>query len=393
MSLLLDRLFAIVAFGHLAVDILNGQRAVLLTYLSGPLGLSNTALSLVSTLYITIGALSQPVFGHLADRWGPRWLVTGGVLWMGIFFSLALFVPGYWALAFLVVASLGSGAFHPAGTMEANLRGRERFSGRETTAMAYFFLFGQLGGFFGPLIGGPLLGLFGTVGLTVTAVPTLVVGIDAANRLPSKSGRLSLPRRRFPIGRLLRGVLSAGMIAFGLMVAFQSWAQQNMFTFVPKYLSDLGQPPGIYGLVSALFMAGVAFGNLAGGHLADHFGRRRVAVWTLLGASMPFFAIPYVEGLAWLYLLIPLSGLLTGATHSIIVVLAQRKLPGSLALASGLVLGFMFTSGALGTLLTGYLADLRGLQVVFNLSGILVLMAAGLALTIKEGPALTSDSQ
>jgi FSR family fosmidomycin resistance protein-like MFS transporter len=180
------------------------------------------------------------------------------------------------------------------------------------------------------------------------------------------------------------------MIAFGLMTAFQSWAQQNMFTFVPKYLSDLEQPPGVYGLASALFMAGVAFGNLAGGHLADRFGRRKVAVWTLLGASVPFLTISHVESLVWLYLLIPLSGLLTGATHSIIVVLAQRKLPGSLALASGLVLGFMFTSGALGTLLTGYLADLRGLPVVFTLSGILVLLAAGLALTIKERPDFTS---
>lgn len=393
MSLLLDRLFAIVAFGHLAVDILNGQRAVLLTYLSSPLGLSNTALSLVSTVYITVGALSQPIFGHLADRWGPRWLVAGGVIWMGVFFCLALLVPGYWGLAFLVMASLGSGAFHPAGTMEANLRGQERFSGKETTATAYFFLFGQLGGFFGPLIGGSLLGLFGTIGLTITAAPTLVVGIDAAKRLPSKSGRLPLPGAGFPIDRLLRGGLNAGLIAFGLMTAFQSWAQQNMFTFVPKYLSDLGQPPGVYGLVSALFMAGVAFGNLAGGYLADRIGRRRVAVWTLLAASVPLLAIPYVANLIWLYLLIPLSGLLTGATHSIIVVMAQRKLPGSLALASGLVLGFMFTSGALGTLLTGYLADLRGLPVVFTLSGILVLLAAGLALTIKERPAFTSDSQ
>jgi FSR family fosmidomycin resistance protein-like MFS transporter len=130
-----------------------------------------------------------------------------------------------------------------------------------------------------------------------------------------------------------------------------------------------------------------------GGNLADRYGRRQVAVSTLLAASVPMMAIPYVESMAWIYLLVPLSGLLTGATHSIIVVLGQRKLPGSLALASGLVLGFMFTSGALGTLLTGFLADLLGLQVVFTLSGVLVLLAAGLALTIKERPALTSDSQ
>jgi FSR family fosmidomycin resistance protein-like MFS transporter len=186
----------------------------------------------------------------------------------------------------------------------------------------------------------------------------------------------------------LRAGLSTSILAFGMMTAFQSWAQQNMITFVPKYLSDLGQSPGVYGLVSALFMAGVAFGNLAGGSLADRYGKRRVAIWTLLAASAPLLAIPYVSKLAWLFLLIPLSGLLTGATHSIIVVLAQRQMPSGIALASGLVLGFMFTSGALGTWFSGYLADLRGLPVVFTLSGVLVLLAAGLAFTIQDQPML-----
>lgn len=387
MSLLLDAFFAIVALGHLAVDILNGQRAVLLTYLSGTLGLSNTALSLVSTVYIAVGALSQPIFGHLADRWGPRWLVAGGTLWMGAFFSLALFAPGYWSLALLVIASLGSGAFHPAGTMQANLRGRERYNGRETTATAYFFLFGQMGGFFGPLIGGPLLGLYGPPGLIALVAPAVVVGVSAAYRLPAHSAPGQSSVGRLPIKRLLRAAMSTSILAFGLMTAFQSWAQQNMITFVPKYLSDLGQPPGVYGLVSALFMAGVAFGNLAGGNLADRYGKRRVAIVTLLAASVPLLAIPLVSNLAWLYVLVPLSGILTGATHSIIVVLAQRRMPSGIALASGLVLGFMFTSGALGTLLSGYLADLLGLPVVFTLSGVLVLLAAGLAFTIKEPPA------
>src|SRR4030065_1775088 len=118
MSLLLDTLFATIALGHLAVDVLNGQRAVLLAYLSVPLGLSNPALSLVSTIYVISGAMIQPVFGHLADRIGPRWLVAGGVLWMGFFFSLAVVTPGSLALVLLVLASLGSAAFHPAGTMQ-----------------------------------------------------------------------------------------------------------------------------------------------------------------------------------------------------------------------------------------------------------------------------------
>ncbi len=131
---------------------------MLLAYLSGPLGLSNTSLGLVSTIYILSAALVQPLFGHLADRVGPRWVVAGGVLWMAFFFSLAVIAPGTLALILLVTASLGSGAFHPAGTMQATLRGRSHYAGKETTATAYFFVFGQLGLFFGPMLGGPSAG-------------------------------------------------------------------------------------------------------------------------------------------------------------------------------------------------------------------------------------------
>ena len=384
-ALLGDRLFATVSVAHLAVDVLNGMRAILLTFLSGPLGLSNIALSLVSTVYVSCAAIAQPLFGHLADRLGPRWLVAGGVLWMGAFFSLAVVVPGPLSLVLLVIASLGSGAFHPAGAMEATLRGQERYSGRETTSAAYFFLFGQMGAFFGPLLAGPLLNRYGTWGLLILTVPVLLVGLNAAGQ--DYGSLVSFPKVQQPARQAYRSFprLRVGLVAFASVAAFQSWAQQNMVTFVPKYLSDLGYSPVVYGLVAALFMGGTALGNLFGGYLADRFGKRRVASWTLMAASLPLALIPGTAWIGWLILLVPLSGLLTGAVHSILVVLAQRRLPGGMALASGLILGYMFTSGALGTLLTGYLADLHGLPVVFYLSAALVLAAAGLTRFIPKG--------
>jgi len=99
---------------------------------------------------------------------------------------------------------------------------------------------------------------------------------------------------------------------------------------------------------------------------------------------VPLILIPLVGWSPWLYILIPLAGSFTGATHSIIVVLAQRLIPGGMALASGLILGFMFSSGALGTYLSGYLADSFGLQVVFWLSAGLVLCAALLTRVLAE---------
>jgi FSR family fosmidomycin resistance protein-like MFS transporter len=382
MSLLLDKLFSSVALSHLFVDVLNGQRAVLLAYLSGPLGLTNAALGLVSTIYVVSAALIQPVFGHLADRTGPRWVVAGGVLWMAVFFSLALVTPGPFALALLVMASLGSGAFHPAGAMQATLSGRYHYAGRETTATAYFFVFGQFGHFAGPVMAGPLLERFGTWGLLCLVLPAVPVGINAMMRLPAtRPVFIQATSEGQEKGRKL---LSTALISFILVAALQSWAQQNMTTFVPKHLSDLGHPASVYGLVAALFMGGSAFGNVLGGSLADRFGKRRIAAGALALASAPLFLFPDLGGSLWVYLVVPLAGLLTGAVHSILVVLAQRQIPGGMAFASGLILGFMFSSGALGTLFSGYLADLWGLPLVFHLNGLIALAAAGLALTLEK---------
>jgi FSR family fosmidomycin resistance protein-like MFS transporter len=268
--------------------------------------------------------------------------------------------------------------------MQATLRGRDHLLGRETTAAAYFFVFGQAGFFFGPVLGGPLLDRYGPAGLLGLTALALPVGLNAARQLRhvpgGKAPRHANPSRGNPAGAML----SLGFLSFALLAAFQSWAQQNMITFIPKYLSDLGQTASVYGLAAALFMGGSAVGNIAGGSLADRFGKRRVAASALALASVPLYLVPLAGASTWLYLLVPLAGLLTGATHSIIVVLAQRIIPGGMALASGLILGFMFSSGALGTLFAGYLADAWGLNLVFHLNGVIALAAAGLALTLQR---------
>lgn len=393
MALLLDNLFSSVALGHLIVDVLNGQRAVLLAYLSGPLGMSNATLGLVSTIYIVSAALIQPLFGHMADRIGPRWVVAGGVLWMAVFFSLAVITPGSLALVLLVCASLGSGAFHPAGTMQATLRGRSHYAGKETTATAYFFVFGQLGLFFGPMLGGPLLDRFGPGGLLLLTAPAIPVGLNAARQLNplAQLGKVASSASAM-VGQVVTAeinkpavrVSSYTLVTFAMVAAFQSWSQQNIVTFIPKYLSDLGQPASVYGLIAATFMGGSALGNILGGNLADSFGKRKVAALALLLATGPLYLIPNVGWSPLLFLLIPSAGALTGATHSILVVLAQRYIPGGMALASGLILGFMFTSGALGTLLTGYLADVWGFPAMFHTNAGIALLAAAMALTLQR---------
>ena len=387
MSLLLDAIFNSVAYGHFIVDALNGQRSILLTYWSHQTGMSNTTLALVTTIYIWVASLSQPVFGWLADRFGKsRLLAAGGILWLAAFFSLALTLPVEWAIPCLILASLGSAAFHPVGTMQAALRGKTLLAGRETTSTSWFFFFGQFGYFMGPIVGGPLLQLFGPAGLLVLAAPALIIGLNASWRLKRP---LTAPKeavRESMVHGSSRGAGKWFIVALVIVAALQSWTQQNIGTFLPKYLSDLGQAPAVYGLMAGVFMGGSGIGNVLGGILADRFGRKQVATVALALASIPLFLISLVGWSPWLYLLVPLSGALTGAVHSIIVVLAQRVVRGGMALASGLTLGFMFSAGALGTLLSGPLADKWGFPPVFQMTAGLALIASLAALALREKP-------
>jgi FSR family fosmidomycin resistance protein-like MFS transporter len=359
------------------VDVLNSSRPVLLTYL----GLTETQIALISTIYIWASALTQPFFGWLSDRVGPRWLAAGGVLWMTLFFSGAVFIPGTAGLICLIIAALGSSAFHPVGTVQATLQGRSHMAGRETTATSLFFTAGQLGHFAGPIITGLILARLGLPALVVLPIISIPIGLALAYQL-----RANRPHPRPAQGNdRVRLQASVGFILLLAMVAtLQSWSQANMINFVPKYLKDLGLGAVTYGNMAGLFMGGSALGNVIGGHFGDIYTKRKVAATALLLAAFPIYTMSQVGWSPWLYLLIPLAGACTGAVHSIMVVLAQRMISGGMALASGLILGFIFSAGALGLLLTGPLAEAYGFPTVLIMTTGLVLLASPLAWMLKE---------
>ena len=138
MQLLRDQLFLTVSTTHFAVDLLGSQIAILMAFLSQTMGFSNTEIGLVTGGYAFFSALSQPIFGWLIDRVGPRWIASGGLFWTSGLISIALLIQSKASLPLLVIAGLGSGAFHPAGTMEATRRGKEHFAGRAATAASIF---------------------------------------------------------------------------------------------------------------------------------------------------------------------------------------------------------------------------------------------------------------
>jgi hypothetical protein len=182
MPLLFDSLFSSIALGHLMVDLLNGSRPVLLAYLSEPLGLTNTnwpdfhavcghGLDHPARLRLAV----RPLRAALAGSRGPA--VDDGFLYAG-------HVPAWKRSAGLPGdCQPGIGSAASGGRDAATMRGRTHYAGRETTAASFFFMFGQIGLFLGPIVAGPLLDRFGLYGLLIPAGLCLPIAMNAGWQL------------------------------------------------------------------------------------------------------------------------------------------------------------------------------------------------------------------
>ncbi len=334
-----------------------------------------------------LASLTQPLFGWLADRYKIRWISGLSLLWMVLWLSVTVTVTGSWVIGTLIVAALGSAAFHAAGTERATTRGKRLLFGKAATAASLFFLFGQLGLAVGPAIGGALLERMGTIGVLVLTVVSVPLAINSIYRLYwRKSLAVADPnaihgRKVESSNEYYKDVWV--IIGFCVLVMFRTAPQVASMTFLPKLFYDRGYDPGAYGIVTTVFMGGTAIGGLIGGFMSDRWGRRRIIQLSLLAAVMPMYYYPVAQGLA-VYILVFLAGFFNGGSHAVIVVIAQSLLPNRRALASGLTMGFMFASGALGSYLIGLAADYYSLVSAMQINGLLCLLAAGLSLILRR---------
>ena len=138
------------------------------------LGLSYGQIGTMVLLMTIAGTITQPIFGWLSDRGDPRLIVIASLMWGGSLMGLVGFMPSYgWLVALVVLAALGSAAFHPpaaalSALTEAGNRGR---------AMSLFSVGGNLGAAVSPLLVGLALSV-GGLGATAVLMPlSLLTGL------------------------------------------------------------------------------------------------------------------------------------------------------------------------------------------------------------------------
>ena len=298
-----------------------------------PFNISNAQIGLGSMAYALMGSLSQPFFGVLADRFGGRWLGAIGLLWTAVFYYAATFSQNYFTLiALMTVASLGSGAFHPQGAMNAGAAGGHK----ATTGTSVFFLLGQMGLAIGPMVAGVLLEEIWMDGPRYMAVATLPFVVWMAYGLRKPLVRVQdEPAQARPVEQRPRSPIDAdpalqsnrrwpALVAFAVLVALRASVHQIFYGLLPKYFSDLGFSPREFGFMVGVPSVAIALGSMTGGILGDRYEQPKIVLWSLLAAT-PFswLMLDIVEG--WLFFPLAFAaGFLVGIPHSILVVMAQR---------------------------------------------------------------------
>jgi FSR family fosmidomycin resistance protein-like MFS transporter len=373
-----ERPFLAVSLSHFFVDVLNNGRNLLVALLAVSLGLTNAQVGIALLLYNVGNALSQPLFGWLADRIGARLLVIGGVGWMIVFYAIASLAGDWPALIALTVASIGSGAFHPTGTMVAS-RTSVTYRSRIT---ALFFMAGQMGLFLGPVLAGIVLDAYGRPGyillpiLALTAFASSWHWLVDAPKVPKVEAKpVIVPETAatYP-PHFWRRVIVLSLVIL---------ASSTIITFTPILFTEMAYDQSLIGWLSGLIMMGSAVGGVVGGTLGDRIAGKWVILLGLIGSILPYyFFVP--ASVLWQAGLLLLAGFFGGMPHTILVIMIQSLLPKQQAMASGLALGFMFFSGAVGSYFVGLIADSIGLGVTLQGLALLPLIAVFIAVWLPS---------
>jgi FSR family fosmidomycin resistance protein-like MFS transporter len=313
----------------------------------------------------------------VADRFGTR--LTGAALaWTAVTFALIGFMPTFPLLIMLACASgLGSGAFHPFGALDvrALLPKRSR-----STGMSVYVTAGTVGVALGPLIGIAVFGLFGLHGTGLLVIPGVVTGSyllwrmrRSANPAAAKTV-VGAARRAAPVFAL------AAVI--GVMMS-RSWTVNVFQAFTPTWYREMGYGPAFYGPLATTLVLSSAIGTVGVGSLADRYGRKTLIVATLV-LSIPAVILFAMFPGPWAFGSAVLIGFLAASTAPLMLLMAQQLMASRAGLASGLVMGLGFVTGAIGIPINGAIADAVGLQKSLLSHVILIVITIGIALFLPS---------
>jgi FSR family fosmidomycin resistance protein-like MFS transporter len=348
------------------------------------LGLTLAAAGTLTMLFQLAASVAQIGFGHLADRWRPRVLVTIGPIIAVSLLSLIGLARSQAVLALILIAGgLGGAAFHPPAAALAHRLGGER----RGLAMSVYITGGTLGFALGPLFFAPFAQRFGIEWTPLLAVPGLAVAIFFLRQVPP-----------IPVQSAARGGLRAlkpyakPLSLLYTIVALRTVTSLAFATFVPVMLTRRGLSIGEAGAAVAVYLGASGIGGFFGGPVADRFGPRTVIALSLV-ASSPFLCLaPFLTGVPFVIVL-GIGGLFLQSTLPVNVTFGQSLAPVNVATVSSLMMGFGWGTGGLIVPFVGVAADHIGIERTLAALSLVPIIAAACALPLPSRAPSSSTTQ
>jgi FSR family fosmidomycin resistance protein-like MFS transporter len=356
--------------GHFTVDMYVGVLPVLYPVLTGRFNLDLKTVGLVALAYSGMASLAQPLFGWVADRYGTRYIGLA-LSWTALCFALIGFAPSFPVLlALAAAAGIGSGAYHPLGSLNAAAVIPER---SRNAAMGAYVSGGTFGVACGPLIGAILFHFFGIHGTALMVLPGITIAVWMLFEMRSIALRRTPARGKGQPSADLPPIPIVPMLAvIGVMMS-RSWTMSSLQAFIPTWYKGLGYGPEFYSPLATVIVLASAFGNIGTGGFADRFGRRAVTIGSLvLTIPITLLFVQFIGPPA--FLIGALLGFTAASTGPLMLVMAQQLMAGRAGLASGLILGLGFVTGALGVPITGAIADAHGIATALRLQVVIVFL-------------------
>ncbi len=361
-----------VSFCHLLNDMMQALLPAIYPTLKVEYHLTFAQIGLITLAFQLTASLLQPAVGHFADSRPMPYSLPFGMVFTFVGLLILAVANSYGTILLAaIVVGLGSSVFHPESSRVARMAS----GGRHGLAQAMFQVGGNIGSALGPLTAAFVVLAYGQKSIAWYSLVALLAifilwnvgawykthGLRRLKSAAHHHAHPKLPQREIVIALAI--LLTLIFSKFFYLTSITSY-----YTFYLIHTFHVSVQSAQ--ILLFVFLAAVPIGTLAGGPLGDHFGRKYV-IWFSIMGSLPFtLALPYAN-LFWTVVLSVIVGLVISSAFSAIVVYGQELLQGRVGMVSGLFFGFSFGMAGLGAAILGKLADLTGIGFVYQVCAFL----------------------
>ena len=327
-------------------------------------------------------AVTAPLWGHLADRYGRKPMLVRAAIGMAVMMSLIGLAHN---VVELVVLRLVAGLIGGYAAASIVMIGTQAPRERSGWALGVLSTGGLTGSLVGPLVGGFLptwVGIRGSffIGgalIAIAAAATiLLVREDFDRESDAKPQVAQHAEATAPAHRAL-------VIALLITAMMVLLANMSIEPIITVYIGQLGVPDDHLARIAGLVMAASAFGSMLTasrlGALADRVGSWKVIVGGLVATGLVMVPQAFVTQWWQLALLRALMGMtLAGLLPSIAKLVRQMVHEHSTGKTLGYLQSAQFAGQVIGPLIGGQIGAYAGLREVFFFTALLLILCAAL---------------